>query len=31
MDQDLESKQFYLRSEILEKGFDGEEFFQFLI
>lgn len=31
MEQDLESKQFYLRSEILEKGFDGEEFFQFLI
>ena len=31
MDQDLESKQFFLRSEILEKGFDGEEFFQFLI
>ena len=31
MDQDLESKQFYLRSEILEKGYDGEEFFQFLI
>lgn len=31
MDNDLESKQFYLRSEILEKGYDAEEFFKFLI
>ena len=28
---DIEAKQNYLRSEILDKGYDGEEFFKYLV
>ena len=31
MQNDLENKQMYLRSEILDKGYNGQEFFDFLI
>ena len=31
MENDLEIKQSFLRSEILDKGYDGQEFFDFLI
>ena len=31
MENDLENKQMYLRTEILEKGYNAQDFFDYLV